>query len=304
MDGSVMSNNKPDIKRLCILANLALITLGAYFGVSIFYRLIGMQLHPTQSLAPGALTDPVSRATGVRPVDDYEPILARDLFRISKAEQAVPVQAALDVEKLQRTRLNLKLWGTVAGDPLQACAVIEDMQRREQSLYRVGDTIQNATVIMILREKVVLNFEGQDEILDMVEFPQAAGPGMAMHGTLRAMPPDDPMGMPEADQQITLQRGMLDESFSDVNRLMTEISISPNMEEGEPAGLLLNRIAPDSIFRRMGLRNGDVLLGVNGRQILSAEDAMQMYESLRSSEEIEIQLKRRGHERTITYTIR
>jgi general secretion pathway protein C len=300
-----MPTIKPDIKRLCILANLALITVGAYFAVSIFYQLIGMQLHPTQSLAQEVLIDPNTGAAAVSPVDYYEPILARDLFRISKTEQTVPVQAALDVEKLERTRLNLRLWGTVAGDPLQAYAVIEDMHLRGPSLYRIGDTVQNATVIMILREKVVLNFEGRDEFLDMVDFRQAAGPAMAVQGTLRGTPTDDPMGMPpEADQHITLQRGLLDESFSDVNRLMTEISITPNMEEGEPAGLLLNRIAPDSIFRRMGLRNGDVLLGVNGRQIVSAEDALQMVEGLRTSEEIEIQLKRRGHERTITYTIR
>ncbi len=54
----------------------------------------------------------------------------------------------------------------------------------------------------------------------------------------------------------------------------------------------------------MGLRNGDVLLGVNGQPILTMEDAMRMYENLRSSENIQLQVKRRGQDRTIDYNIR
>ncbi len=104
-------------------------------------------------------------------------------------------------------------------------------------------------------------------------------------------------------QNITLQRSMVEESFNDMNKLMTEIAITPNMEDGQPNGLSLNRISPNSIFRRMGLRNGDVLMGVNGEPIQSPEDAMRMYNSIKSSGEVQVQVKRRGQDRTIIYNL-
>ena len=53
----------------------------------------------------------------------------------------------------------------------------------------------------------------------------------------------------------------------------------------------------------MGLRNGDVLMGVNGEPIQSPEDAMRLYNSIKSSSEVQVQVKRRGQERTIIYNL-
>ena len=92
---------------------------------------------------------------------------------------------------------------------------------------------------------------------------------------------------------------MIDESLQDVNKLMSEIAIRPHEE-----GLSLSNIKPNSVFRRMGLRNGDILLGINGKEIRSVEDAMQLYDGLRSASEVQVQLKRRGQERSISYNIR
>ena len=92
---------------------------------------------------------------------------------------------------------------------------------------------------------------------------------------------------------------MIDESLKDVNKLMTEIAIRPHED-----GLALSNIKPNSVFRRMGLRNGDVLVGINGQEIRSVEDAMRLYEGLKSSSEVQVQLKRRGQDRSISYNIR
>lgn len=293
--------NTITIQRLCALANLVLIATGVYFGVALFYQLVGDRVQPSQSSPRYALRSQAAQMNSVQPVGYYGPILDRDLFSIGKTPQTAAAPS-VDLQNLEKTQLSLKLWGTVSGDPLEAYAVIEDTQRREQNLYRVGDTIQNAVVKMILRERIVLNVDGKDEVLSMEDMAQASPAIMAAHGRRPyAMPP---VPRSAAEQRITLPRGMLEESFSDVNKLMTQIAISPHMEDGQSAGLSLSRIAPNSVFRRMGLRNGDVLTGVNGQQLLSAEDAMRMYESLKSSSDVQLQLKRRGQERTIRYNIR
>ena len=92
---------------------------------------------------------------------------------------------------------------------------------------------------------------------------------------------------------------MIDDAIQDVSKLMTDVKIQPN-----EAGLALSQIKPNSIFRRMGLRNGDVLKSVDGQEIHSVDDALKLYESLKSADSVSVVLQRRGTERTINYNIR
>ena len=61
----------------------------------------------------------------------------------------------------------MRLWGTITGSNISAYAIIEDTTTRKQKLYKKSDEIQNATVIMILREKVVLRVGDHLEILEI-----------------------------------------------------------------------------------------------------------------------------------------
>ncbi|MBR9982474.1 MAG: PDZ domain-containing protein [Desulfatitalea sp.] len=294
--------NTMTIQRITALVNLALITIGAYWAVAIFYKVVTLQVQsppPQMAAMPGGVG---AQAPVAPPLSHYNPILERDLFKTSKAPSAEGPSQAVNVDALEETQLQLKLWGTVSGDTPNTYAVIEDTQKREQSLFRVGDTVQNATVKMILREKVVLSVDNRDEVLAMEE-PGTTGATAPMAAG-RGQPAVMASAAPAMDQRITLQRAMIEDAFQDVNRLMTEVAITPYMQDGRAEGLAFNNIRPNSIFRRMGLRNGDVLRGVNGEQIQSMDDAMRLYNNLRTSDEVQLQIMRRGQERNILYNLR
>jgi len=53
----------------------------------------------------------------------------------------------------------------------------------------------------------------------------------------------------------------------------------------------------------MRLRNGDVITGVNGNSIGSVEDAVKVFEEFSSGSNIQLQIKRRGREQTLDYSI-
>ncbi len=292
------------IQRAIIVLNLGLLTLGAYFGVGLAYRVLAMQVQP--ELPETLASDPAARRADLpgQPRSHYEPILARDLFKTLKTPQTPAASQAFDLENLEQTQLKLKLWGTVSGDAEEtAYAVIEDTQRREQDLYRTGDSIQNATVKAILRAKVVLNVNGKDEILAMEEIAPSRGP--VATAVARSFPIPRPGGTPMgAEQRISLRREMINAAMQDVSKLATEIAIVPHMENGQPNGLALTNIKPNSIFRQMGLRNGDILMGVDGSEIRTVDDALRLYESLKQASNVNVQLKRRGEERVINYSIR
>ena len=97
------------------------------------------------------------------------------------------------MDKLKQTGLKLKL-GDGIGPDGQSYAVIEDPKTREQLLYRPGDTVQKAAVKMVLRQKVVLNVDGRDEVLNMEEpgIVRAAAPGPVAEEALPPRPAAEP----------------------------------------------------------------------------------------------------------------
>ncbi len=284
--------------RLTALANLVLLTLAAYFAVGLFYQIAGMQMMPPTPLEQAKVVDESQVPLNEKPFTYYQPVMTRDLFKTLKTAVAKPGTKSVDLEALEQTQLKLKLWGTVSGDAQNAYAVIEDLQKKEQNLYRVGDSIQDATVKVILREKVVLGVAGKDEVLAMEEMTQGSSPSPRATAASSRGPRPFPSGAAR-EQKISIRRSMIDESLKDVNKLMTEIAIRPHED-----GLSLSNIKPNSVFRRMGLRNGDVLVGINGQEIRSVEDAMRLYDGLKSASDLQVQLKRRGRDRSISYNIR
>jgi general secretion pathway protein C len=284
------------------LLNLLFIGAIVYSGVNAFYLFTSANIDAVESQTVDTDTLDVPETDRRYPLSHYSGITDRNLFNTQAETDSTP--AALNVETLEQTSLNLKLWGTVTGSEQEAFAVIEEAGNRKQNLFRIGDTIQDATVKMILREKVVLSVKGKDEILEIEKAVGRAG-GASPLMSRGPSPADGGAARPRVrTQRITLRRSMIDNAIQDVNQLLTQVNVRPHFHQGQPDGLMLSRIKPNSLFMRMGLRNGDVISGVNGRNIQSVDDALGFYESLRSADKVMVQLKRGGRERTIEYNIR
>ncbi len=294
------------IKRLFVLLNIGLITLAAYFAVDLFYK-IGVS-----EFLPGA-ADVAPEAGGVAAVDGniaksdstrfrkdysvYQGIYERDLFKTTDAaREERPAEERIEVEKLQETQLNLKLWGTVTGSQEKAYAVIEDKTKREQALYRKGDTIQGATIKMILRKKVVLRANGKDEILTMEEEKGQVGRAASTR-------PDAFASVEAAGENIELDRTEINSVLNNINRLMEQAKVRPYFRNGKPNGLLLTHIRQNSFFTDLGLKSGDIVRGVNGKEIKSVDDAMELYNGLKDSASVQLEIERRGETKNISYQI-
>ena len=91
--------------------------------------------------------------------------------------------------------------------------------------------------------------------------------------------------------------------MENLGELMQQATLRPHIEAGQPAGISITGIKPNAIFRRMRLRNGDVITGVNGNSIGSVEEAARVFEELSSGSNIQLQIKRRGREQTLDYSI-
>ena len=258
------------MKRYFAVLNILLIAVAVYFSVKVFYKVATTNLNNAPSREVTTRHVISSEDVAVHPISYYRAIIDRNLFNSKKGTGQHA--ESLDIETLEPTDLKLKLLGTVSGNNKEAYAVIEDTGERRQDLYRIGDSIQNATLKMILREKVILRVNGKDEILGIEEVHGSQKTSISSKSARRA-----------TSQNITLKRSRIESAVKDVNNLMKQVRIRPHFTNGKPDGLRLTGIRPNSIFYNMGLKSGDIITGVNNNNIESVDDVLKFYQSLQSS---------------------
>jgi type II secretory pathway component PulC len=104
---------------------------------------------------------------------DYQIILQRKLFGPSpdseKANVAAAPQVSVSSEATMATGLDIVLMGTITGSEGSERAIIMDKKSFHQDLYEKGGAVQGAFVKEIVRGKVILSYNGRDEVLDMSE---------------------------------------------------------------------------------------------------------------------------------------
>ena len=289
------------IIKYCLTAgNILLVTAAVYIGVDGFYNVMSARMDVFEPPPPVSQTVVSKEREGSRPLSYYLVITDRNLFHTQSDATKEIKKETLQIDNLKQTELKLKLWGTVTGSEDRAYAVIEDQTAREQNLYKIGDEIQTAVVRAIYRNKVILSVDGRNEVLEIEDITQTASLRPSV-----STAPRTSYTRPTPRRRITLRKAQIDNAMGNINELMGQINIRPHSsEEGVPEGMILSNIKPNSIFRRMGLRNGDILTGVDGRPIQSIDDAIKLYEDLKSSTGAKLEIKRKGRPTIIEYSIR
>ncbi len=281
------------------ILNLLVLAIVIYGGVRIFYTLAGSKLTSVtteemktkfRGIAPQETTRP--------PLDHYLPAVKRELFGPVKESAE---KSELNAEDLEPAALNIELLGTVSGNTENAVAIMKEARNKEQSLYKEGDSIEDATVVKILRGKVILRVGDENQILSMEEKPRSPATPPARE------PGPGAASSPTPDRQsatVTLDRAAITESLQNINEILSQVRVRPHYRDGKADGLMLSQIKPNTIFTQMRLRNGDVVQSVNGKPISSPDDIMGFYEELKSGDSVSLDISRRGRNTKLNYTFK
>jgi len=288
-------------KQHFIILNLLLVTVMVFLGVKIFYSIASSGLHHERPAHASANAMTAAKDDAKQPLQSYGTISKRNLFDTASGTGKKPVFMP-DIDKLKQTSLKLKLWGTVADDDKGAYAVIEDQKKREQLLCKIGDEVQHATVKMILRRKVVLTVNGKDEILEMDDEVIHASTSAQRTSSASELSTRSTTGSDL--QHVSLQRSLINDAFQNVNDLMKQAVIRPHFKNGESDGIVVMGIKPNTFFSSLGLRSGDIIKNVDGRQIDSVDDALKLYSAMKESDNLQIEVQRRGISKVIEYDIK
>ncbi len=292
--------------------HLAMIAAGAYFVADMANVAIGSRLEasisPKAAGNPGA---PVAASKGTR--RDYNAIVEGNIFnskmRGKQPEVAGPnMDPSLPAMSAPKMPLNQTLLGTMVGNEAESYAVIEDSKTREQLLYRIGDILgEDARIMKISRNKVVVRRGGEDEILEVSLFPEENKPvSQAAPTVLTPSAPSAPGNNIRAagKNRWVMDRREIENAVDNLPALLTKARIVPNFSEGKPDGFRIFAITEDSLYSKIGLQNGDVLHRVNGIEVKDPQNFLKVFEQLKDENAITVDLVRNNQKETFSYEIR
>jgi len=135
-------------------------------GVSTAYTMYSAFSYTPPSLPQGRAATthtPASRPA----LDHYSVIVQRDLFTAAVA--GAEEKAESDSNKPRAATVSFKLKGTVVVSSGASCAIVEDPASKKEELFHENDVVQGYKIVKIMRNKVIVDKDGVEEVVEVVE---------------------------------------------------------------------------------------------------------------------------------------
>jgi len=201
---------------------------------------------------------------------------------------------------------------TESSDPTWSSAVLRTATDARGRSHRVGDTVAGWKLELIgynaRASTPALWFSKGQQVCRLDLFAQGAVPVNAGSATAPAARkgPREMEGRVRqvGEREFQIDRGVVDWILQDPSALMKDVRVMPERRDGLSVGLRLVRLGVSGILPTIGLRQGDVIRGVNGFNLANPEQALEAYARLRTAPRLELRLLRDGRELTLDYDIR
>jgi general secretion pathway protein C len=311
-------------------ATLALLFGGAWMVARTVNTVVGTAIRPRPQADASALSAPPPRPVVPATLD------ADRLYRLigveapkavdvvdPKAPPPRPQNCADRATRPVRSELRLQLVVAVeAEDAAQSLVTLTDGATRESRVLGVGEEFGGARLLGVERLRdagdvtgnafkmvAVICNGGTKEFLDG---ESSSGEGNLNIGVAqvpgRPAAPRPPGGQLDGVRKLTdtryeIDKAVIESSLSNLNTLATQARLVPSFKNGVANGFKLFQIQPGSLYSSIGIENGDVITRINGYEINSPDKALEIYQKLRESSHVTLELDRNGQNIKKDYSI-
>lgn len=220
---------------------------------------------------------------------DVQAIVAAHIFGLADADSDINAQLVVEDSNLSDTRLtNLKLKGTIAATQAEmAVAIIAD-GNNDEKVYVIGDSVTStASLHAVYADRVVLNENGNLTNLKLPkDFPEGTTSVARRNTTTRTRATTSTQSI----QAVVAQN---------VSKLADVIRPTPYFVNGQQQGYRVYPGRDRQKFAALGLRPGDLIKDIDGQALNDPTQAMQIFQSLDSSDQVSVTVERNGQPQVI-----
>jgi type II secretion system protein C len=269
-----------------------LVTASAYALSTLFLFYVNHELVKDSPLpAMGKPSVENKAALRLRPADQSKSLAKSTLSQEQKDD--ISKKTSRTWEKPLPSSLNLKLLGTVVSESGSSWAVIHDLESDRQEMATVGSVVAGARVVSIGKDRVILNVDGREVLLVL-----------GAEGTRSASDRGDQGPRESATSTYVLSREVVRENLENLPALMTQARAELYFKEGRAEGFQLSQIQEGSLIKSVGFQDGDVIRTVNGQEVRSLEDAIEIYQKFSDSDSFTIGILRGERTKTLHVKIK
>lgn len=224
-------------------------------------------------------------------------VLAPTLAEKTKGSAGEPGKDAAPV----LSSLPLKLIGTIIhGAREKSVATIEVNNKDIQAVVADDEIDGMAKIFQIDRYKVIFR-NLRSRRLEYIEIKEENAIKMGISKGTSA----PTMEAPEEPTNFTFKRMEINKYLENLPKVLQDAKAVEYKAPGsnEVSGFKLVAIKAGSIYETLGLRRGDIIKGVNGEPVDTAQKAMELYQALKNSDNIQLDVTRDGSSKSLNYTL-
>lgn len=239
----------------------------------------------------------------------YNGIATRNIFAANGEIPDALVDKSKGTEQKEAdpvpSQLPLTLIGTlVHSNPAKSIAAIEVRGKNQVISYSPGKDIENmANIIRVERQKVIFRNLNSNR-LEYLEMKKE-GNKVAFGSSPKTGAGGGKEVQKTGDNTFAIKRADLLKYTNDLSSILMQARAVPNREPGTGAinGFRILDMQPGSIYEQLGIQRMDVIKTVDGQPVDSPAKAMELYNTLKNSPKVSIQVERNGKSETMTYNI-
>jgi len=225
------------------------------------------------------------------------------LFTVPADESVLKTEGGETVVKDSPLLRRYELNGVIILPKNRSIALIRKAGSKESTSYRVGDSIEQMEVVKIEQKAVHIRSGDRTVILPM--YYRYTAKKAAKSGP----PPVRERNVTEYEgsrrvQKVLSRSDVEDKVFSKVNEILTQIAISPYMQDGQMEGLRLMRVPQGNIVYELGGRSGDLVKRVNGHELNQIDQMYKLWENIKDDSKITVDLERNKQIYSFDFDIR
>jgi general secretion pathway protein C len=251
-----------------------------------------------------------------------DPILKRNIFdSTASPESATAVGDNKEGgDELRKSELEVTLIAVAVASPSSWSTALASVGAGSVQVYRIGDPILTAVVHDIQRP--YLSEDGKHHPARLIvlregsmEYVDAGGP--APKGKKKAKPDKKKKKTKKkkggrhkwtgirkvSDTKYTIDQSEVDYALGNLDKLSREARVVPNFQDGATNGFKVFSIRRNSALRKMGVKNNDVLTGVNNFDLSNTQKALEIYSKLQTEKTFRLDILRNGEPMTLEYDI-
>jgi len=199
--------------------------------------------------------------------------------------------------------LDIALKGVMfLSDGSDSSAVIQDNKTNRESVYKIGDMIEDAQLIRIFNNKVIfVRSNGQQEVFYLREKDALNDPTFLNIDDWKEVVKKVDVNLYEVSPSVFSKR------IKNLAQFIDLLGLTSAYRKGESVGCRIGDIKDDSLGDRLGLKTGDIVLTINNIPARTTADRLDIYKAVVSSkigDTISVVLQRGQQSYTLSYAIK